>query len=176
MEWKGSVHIDAPAAEVYRYLADFSQQPDWDHAVAKTEQVAAGDAQGVGAKWRTNERLDSLQSDRNRKPLLRTGSVGVTVREVRELTPNERVAWHAYPIPRMGITADCAFTLTPVDGGTRVEETVQINTLSVMEAVGKFVFRGLDAKQQAQWEANLLNLKHQVERRVGAAVPAAAAV
>ncbi len=154
--WQGSVFINAPVSEVYGYLADFSRHSEWDESATRLEQVEQGDANGVGAKWRAYEKLDAFQADRDRKPLLQLhGNVGVAVREVRELVPNTRVAWHTYPVPRLGITADCAFGLEEENGGTKLTETVQINVLGVMESLGKFVFRNLDAKQTAQWEGNL---------------------
>jgi hypothetical protein len=169
--WQGEVHIDAPVSEVYRFLADFSRHNEWDSSVTRLELVEKGDANGIGDHWRAYEKLDTLQSDRGRKPLLQLhGNVGVAVREVRELVPNKRVAWHTYPVPRMGITADCSFDLEEENGGTKLTETVQINALSVLESFGKFVFKSLDAKQTAQWEQNLQAVRQAVE----AATPAAA--
>ena len=163
-QWQGTVHIDAPVSEVYRYLADFAHHPEWDQSVSRIQQVEKGDANGVGAQWRSYELLDSLQSDRGRKPLLHLqGSVGVAIREVRELVPNQRIAWHSYPIPRMGVTSDCAFELEEEDGGTKLTETVQINAPSILDSFGKFVFRSLDAKLTAQWEANLQAVRHHFE-------------
>ena len=126
-QWQGTVFIDAPVSEVYRFLADFAHHAEWDFAATRLEQVEAGDARGVGAEWRTYEKLDSLQSDRGGKSLLHLGgAVGVTVREVRELEPNKRIAWHTYPIPRMGVTADCAFDL----GGRRLKlDSLWVNLL-----------------------------------------------
>ena len=168
--WQGTVFINAPVSDVYRYLADFSRHSEWDSSATRLEQVEQGDAHGIGAKWRAYEKLDSYQADRARKPLLQLhGNVGVAVREVRELVPNQRVAWHTYPIPRMGLTADCAFDLEEENGGTKLVETVRINALGVMESLGKFVFRSLDAKQTAQWDANLEAIRANCE---GSAVPA----
>lgn len=155
-QWQGTVSINAPVSEVYRFLADFSRHAEWDHSAAQVEQLEGGDANGIGAKWRIHEKLDSLKGNPERNSLLHLdGSVGVTVRQVRELVPNQRVAWHTYPIPRMGITADCAFELVEENGGTKLTETVQVNVLGVLDSLGKFVFRSLDAKQTAQWTANL---------------------
>jgi len=163
--WQGSVHVSAPVEEVYAYLADFTNQADWDETVTKVEQAEPGDVNGVGAKWKSYERLDSLQSDKGRKSHSNLArNAGLAMREVRELTPHQRVAWHSYTMPRMGVTADCAFELTPDAGGTTVSFTVQFNMLAVIESVTKFVFKGLDAKQQAQWQASLENVKTQVER------------
>jgi hypothetical protein len=175
-KWQGEVHIDAPVSEVYRYLADFSRHCEWDQSATRLEQVERGDAEGIGAQWRSYEKLDSLQSDQGRKPLLQLhGNVGVAVREVRELVPNQRIAWHTYPVPRMGVTADCAFDLVEENGGCKLTETVQINAPSVMESLGKFVFKSLDAKQAAQWEANLQAIRQAVETGATAKPPMAAA-
>jgi hypothetical protein len=175
-QWQGTVFVNAPVSEVYRFLADFSRHSEWDQTATRLEQVEKGDANGIGAQWRSYEKLDTLQSDRGRKPLLHVhGSVGVAVREVRELAPDKRIAWHSYPVPRMGVTADCAFDLEEENGGTRVTETVQINAPGVMESFGKFVFRSLDAKLTAQWESNLQGIRHHFEPATVEA-PAVAAV
>ena len=169
-QWQGTVSINAPVSEVYRFLADFSRHAEWDQSATRLEQVESGDVNGVGAKWRTYEKLDSLKGNPDRKSLLHLdGSLGVTVRQVRELVPNKRIAWHTYPIPRMGITADCAFELEEENGGTKLTETVQINVLGVLDSVGKFVIRNLDAKQTAQWSENLEAIRAIVE---GQSVPA----
>jgi len=174
--WQGTVHIDAPVSEVYRYLADFARHCEWDQSATRLEQVEKGDVNGIGAQWRSYERLDSLQADRGRKPILHIhGSVGVAVREVREMVPDKRIAWHSYPVPRMGVTADCAFDLEEENGGTKLTETVQINAPGVMESFGKFVLRSLDAKTTSQWESNLENIKHHFEPATVVA-PAAVAV
>ena len=173
-QWQGSVHINAPVSEVYRYLADFARHSEWDHSATRLEQVEKGDANGIGAQWRSYEKLDSLQSDKGRKPLLQLhGNVGVAVREVRELVPNKRIAWHSYPVPRMGVTADVAFDLVEENDGTKLSQTVQINAPGVMESFGKFVFRNLDAKQSAQWESNLQAVRHALEGKTAPAPDAA---
>jgi hypothetical protein len=174
--WQGTVYIDAPVSEVYRFLSDFARHAEWDQSATRLEQVEKGDANGIGAQWRSYEKLDSLQSDRGRKPILHIhGSVGVAVREIRELVPDKRIAWHSYPVPRMGVTSDCSFDLEEENGGTKLTETVQINAPGVMESFGKFVFRSLDAKLTAQWEGNLQNIKAHFEPATVVA-PAAVAV
>jgi len=162
--WKGSVVVAAPAAEVYAYLADFARHPEWDQTTQKVELSEAGDATGVGAKWKAYEALDSLQSDRERKPVFDlAGKVGLTVRQVKELTPDRRVAWHGYPIPRMGTTGDYAFSIEATPDGTAVTFEVSLNTPPVVDAIAKKVFSSMEGKQHEQWTQSLERLKARCE-------------
>ena len=173
-EWKGTVHVDAPVAEVYDYLADFSRLPEWDETVTKVKVEDDGEADGTGAKWRTYERLSSLKSDRDRKPVFDLeNNVGVAMREVRELVPGQRVAWHSYMMPRIGITSDCRFELTGGPNGTEVTFFVKMNVISVIDTLAKKVFRSLEDKQEGQWQRSLEAIKTRLEAPVGQPVGAA---
>ena len=59
--------------EISAYFADFPRQPEWDETVTKTELLEPSDEAGIGARWKTFERLDSLQSDQGRTPRLHNG-------------------------------------------------------------------------------------------------------
>ncbi|MEJ7762409.1 MAG: SRPBCC family protein [Thermomicrobiales bacterium] len=170
-EWKSTVHIDAPAAEVYDFLADFSHIPEWDETVTKVEAVEEGEVDGTGAKWKTFERLGSLKSDRDRKPVFDLeNNVGIAMREVRELVPGQRVAWHSYMMPRIGVTSDCRFELEGGPRGTEVTLFIQLNVLSMLDTMVKKVFRSLEDKQEGQWQRSLVAVKSHLEAPVGAAV------
>ena len=167
-EWTGSVHVAAPVEQVYAYLADFTRHAEWDEA---TERVEHLEGEGVGAKYRAYERLDSLMRVGDGEGVFKN-QAGVAHREVTSLVPHSHIEWHTYPVPRLGISADCAFDLAAEGSGTKVTQTVRINTPSVVDALEKVVFRNMDAKQQAQWTKNLENLKAAVERDAPVREPA----
>jgi uncharacterized membrane protein len=168
-EWTGSVRINAPVEAVYAYLADFANQPEWDTTTVRIEQVKPGDATGVGAEYRAYERLDWLSRSGDNKSE-KSHQAGVSDREVRELVPNRRVAWHSHAVPRMGVTMDYAFELVADGDDTELTETVRLNSPGVMDALQKVVLPKLDDKQRALWRADLERIKHQVEKLAPVAV------
>ena len=170
-QWKGSVVVAAPAAEVDAYLADFARHPEWDQTTQKVELSEPGDANGVDAKWKAYEALDSFQSDRHREPFFDlVGKVGLTMRQAKELTPDRRVAWHAHPMPRMGVTADDAFTIEATPDGSAVTFEVTMNTPPVVDTIARKVFYGMEGTQHEQWTQSLERRK---ARREHAAEPVA---
>jgi len=162
-QWTGSVWIDAPVEEVFAYLADFTRHPEWDEATKRVEQTESGDAAGVGNEYKAYEALNSVSSFGGRDALLKD-QAGLAKRKVTAMVPGQRIAWHSYPLPRMGVSADCAFTFETENGGARLTQSVEINSLPGADAVIGFVFRSLDDKQRAQWNANLNRLKEAAER------------
>jgi uncharacterized membrane protein len=160
-EWTGSVRINAPVEAVYAYLADFARLPEWDAATMRVERKKAGDASGVGAAYRVYEHLKLPGKDK----------AGLAEREVRELVPNRRIAWHAHPVPRMGVSLDCAFEFERDGDGTRLTETVQVNMPAIVDKMQHAVFRSLDDQQRAQWQENLARIKANVEQGAPAAAP-----
>ncbi len=160
---KGSVRIGAPVDEVFAYLADFKRHAEWDESTAVVEQLEAGDAHGVGAKFKVQEHLQTLCSDANARSIMRP-SVGLVGWEVREVVPGNRIAWHAYSIPRFGVTADFAFTFAPDGDGTMLTESVEIHVPALLDAAARKVFKRLDDKQTAQWRRNLDNIQRKVKR------------
>jgi uncharacterized membrane protein len=162
-QWTGSVWIGAPVEEVYAYLADFTRHAEWDEATVRVEATAPGDAAGVGAEYKAYEALNTVVKLGDREGFLKD-QAGLAKRQVTALVPGERIAWHSHPIPRMGTSADCTFAFAAENDGTRLTQSVEIKTLPGMDAITGFVFRTLDDKQRAQWEANLVRLKQAVER------------
>src|SRR5688572_5121223 len=109
-EWQESIAIAAAPEAVYRYLADFPRHCEWAQTLERLELTGAGDARGVGARYRAIER-QALQSDRGpRQPIAARGGLrSRTGCEVRELIPGRRIAWHAHTLPRSGLRADLSF-------------------------------------------------------------------
>jgi len=159
-DWQGTIHINAPVEQVYRYLADFPRHCEWAQTLDRMEQVHPGNSIGVGARYKTFER-QAFQADRKPKTPLTKGMRGTTLCEVRELIPNRRIAWKAHPLPwAMGTQAQLAFELKPAaEGGTTLTQTIHMQIPGlVMAIMGRLAGAG-PGKAQAQWEASLQNIK-----------------
>jgi uncharacterized membrane protein len=167
--WTGSVEIAAPVERVYAYLADFPRHCEWAQTLERMEQKKAGDAAGVGATYLTFER-QAFQADRPpRGPLPAKAFKGKTLAEVREKSPNRRLAWHSHPVPRMGVWADIAFDVAPDGhGGTRLTQTIAMHQAWLpLQLFARLAFKttpaAMEAKAQAQWQASLNNIKALLE-------------
>ncbi|MHB8646225.1 MAG: SRPBCC family protein [Thermomicrobiales bacterium] len=174
-DWQGSIHVDAPVEEVYRYLADFPKHCEWAQTLERMEETKPGDSTGIGRTYRTTER-QAFQSDRAPREELNKGFKGTTMCEVRDLVPNQRIAWHSYALPKMGISADLAFELTPKAGGTTVKQQITMHQPAApMWLFRKFVFKmsaeEMETRALAQWQASLANIKAILEEKKEGASP-----
>jgi hypothetical protein len=172
IEWQGTLTVAAPVEWVYGYLADFPRHREWAQSVVELAEVHPGDGAGVGRRYRTAER-QQWQHDRGPRQPLTTGTKGTTMCEVRELTPNRRIAWHAWvPIPGIHHTGDFAFDLAPAAGGsTNLTQAVRLHDTGLAILVTRLVFKQTPAKARAQWAASLNNIKAILEGD-GLALPA----
>lgn len=168
--WQGSVEINAPVERVYAYLADFPKHCEWAQTLERMEFRNPGNAAGIGAVYRTYEK-QAFQTDRPPRGAMPAKAFnGVTECEITELRPSSRIAWKAHPAPvGMGIHAEMAFDLAPLDGGrTRVTQTIAMHQPWLMlQLFSRLVFKtnpaGMEAKAQAQWQASLDNVKAVLE-------------
>lgn len=81
--WESEVHIDidAPAADVYSYLADFPRHREWSSAnMTELKQLTPGPV-GVGSEFEAAETAPSRI---------------VTYSRITALEPNRRIAWHSW--------------------------------------------------------------------------------
>jgi uncharacterized protein YndB with AHSA1/START domain len=159
--WQGSVKINSPVEQVYRYLADFPRHCEWAQTLERMELIQAGDNSGIGARYLTTER-QAMQADRKPYAPLTRGMRVKTMCEVRELTPNRHIAWHAHTVPQaMGLYADLAFDLAATaDGGTLLTQHYRFHQPAPIVFMFKLMCgRDLDQKGHAQWEASLRNIK-----------------
>jgi uncharacterized protein YndB with AHSA1/START domain len=168
--WEGHMQINAPIEQVYRYLADFPRHCEWAQTVERLELVRPGDSAGIGAQYLTTER-QTMQADRKPRAPLTEGEPDQTFCEVRELTPNQRIAWRAHLLPDAEPSADLDFELgLAKDGGTLLTQHQRILVPDPMlsELQGMF---GSDVveKVYAQWEAGLRNIKAILEEERGSA-------
>lgn len=159
--WEHSVLIDAPVDQVFTQVADFNRHVDWDHFTRKVELSKSGDARGVGAEWKVYEKLGLFSLGESRpEPKNLTG---LAKRLVREVSPNQRVAWHTHPIPNVGISADISYDFASEGNKTRVTFTSVVAVPGMMETVGRLVLRNLDTRQHNQWQEAVERLKEVAE-------------
>lgn len=103
--WKNEVHvdIDAPAAEVYRYLADFPRHREWSSArMSELKQLTPG-LVGVGSEFEAAET----------KP-----NKIVSYSRVTALEPGRAIAWHSWFGKLMAV--DWEFELSEAAGITHL--------------------------------------------------------
>lgn len=103
--WESEVHvdIDAPAADVYRYLADFPRHREWSSARMSELKALKPGAVGVGSEFAAAETVPAKV---------------VTYSRITALEPNRRIAWHAWFGKQMA--ADWEFQLTSLGEVTRL--------------------------------------------------------
>jgi hypothetical protein len=119
-----------------------------------------GDPSGVGAQYLTSER-QAFQADRLPRAPITKGMRAKTLCEVRELSPNQRISWHAHPTPiKMGTHADIMIELAPEgEGHTRLTQTILMHQPELLFAFFHR-FKGVTPeKAYAQWQASLNNVK-----------------
>lgn len=169
--WEGSVHIDAPADEVWAYVSDFNRHPEWDRFTKEISLAKTGDNLGVGSEWKVKEPLGMLKSEGNKNWL--EHGVAPAKREVRHVVPGQKIVWHTQPVPKVGVSAEFTLELIPENGGTLVRQLVELHVPGVMDIVGRVLVPKRDKLQQDAWQKNLDQLKCVVE---GAGVRQAVAV
>ena len=97
------VDIDAPAADVYRYLADFPRHREWSSARMSELKALMPGAVGVGSEFEAAETVPAKV---------------VTYSRITALEPNRRIAWHSWFGKQMA--ADWEFELTENGGATHL--------------------------------------------------------
>jgi uncharacterized membrane protein len=172
--WEGSVHVDAPAEEVWAYVADFNRHPEWDGFTKEISLAKAGDELGVGSEWKVREPLGMLKSDGN-KNWLEHGAAPAR-REVRHVIAGKKIVWHTHPVPKVGVNAEVTFEVIPDGSGTLVRQSIELHVPGVMDVVGRVLAPKRDKLLQAAWQKNLDHLKSVAEGTANGQAVAAAAV
>lgn len=171
--WEHSVVVEAPVDQVFNLVADVNRHPEWDKFTKRVELVKAGQPDGVGAEWKIYEQLGLFAlGDLKPGPNHLTG---LAKRVVREVVPNERVAWYTHAVPHVGVSADMSYDFAAEGDVTRVTFRAVVSVPGVLERVGRVISRNLDDRQQGQWRASLESLKEQAEQAYAASARVAAA-
>jgi uncharacterized protein YndB with AHSA1/START domain len=103
--WTSEVRIDieAPAEDVYRYLADFARHREWSSAtITELRQLTPGPV-GVGTEFEAAETRPSKV---------------VTYSRITALEPSHRIAWHSWFKKLM--SADWEFEIIATGAGSRL--------------------------------------------------------
>jgi uncharacterized membrane protein len=160
VNWQGTILIDIPVEQAYRYLADLPRHAEWAQSVERLDLTRAGDDSGVGAVYRSAERQD-WQTDRAPRAPLTRGVAGATMCEMVELIPNRRIAWRSWaPVPGVKHEGTYAFDLaSDGNGGTRLTQSAALEDNWLGDIVSRLVFKTTPEKARAQWQASLGNIK-----------------
>jgi uncharacterized membrane protein len=151
LQWENSIEVSIPVEQVYAYLADFSKHREWARSLERMELLRQGDSHGVGTRYMTHERIEF-------KPGGKASSTR-TICEVRELVPDQRIAWHAHPVPRVG-SAELCFDLTPTEqGGTRITQTVKEYYPAPVALMMRVLWNVTEEGIRKQLDAGLQTLK-----------------
>ena len=116
IHWEKTVQTSCPREQVYAYLSDFSRHREWSRTLERMQRIAEGDANGIGARYLTHERLEFGPTS-GWKRHLNVMKTARTQCEVRDLQPGERIEWHARPVPSLGGWANLTLDFQDLDGG-----------------------------------------------------------
>jgi uncharacterized protein YndB with AHSA1/START domain len=140
-----SITIARPVEDVFAVLTDPTQSPRWSANAIEAELITSGPP-GVGSRRRA----------------VAKGPFGGTmenVMEVTELEPNRKVALKLISAP-WGGTGRTWYTFTPVEGGTRVDWTWEIEPAGLWKPFGSRPFMALFGRR---FQRDLDNLKMMME-------------
>lgn len=155
LHWQNTIDVPIPVEQAYETLSDFPRHAEWARSIERMEQVRVGDTSGVGARYITHERIEFPPRNGGKAKV----SSMRTLCEVRELVPNQRIAWHAHPLPRSG-SAELSFDLTPSpQGGTRITQTVQEYYPLPVELMIRLLYNVTEDGIRQQLDRGLLALK-----------------
>ncbi len=101
-----SIEIDAPVADVYRYLADFPRHPEWSSAALTDLKILTPEPISVGTEFETVDHVPSKQVTRSR---------------ITALEPNRRIAWHSMGLRGL-LPVDWEFLLSDHEGRTQLAQ------------------------------------------------------
>jgi carbon monoxide dehydrogenase subunit G len=141
MEFENTVTIQRRPEDVFAYLADFSNVPEWNYAIVETRKVSSGPVD-VGTSYEQTRSIPKHSQE----------SFVVT-----EYRPNERLAIDGDLGPFKGTLS---YELEPSGGGTRLRNTAVLEGKGMIRLSGGLMGgRIKDAVAQ-----NLATLKEILER------------
>lgn len=124
-----SVVIEAPAGEVYDYIADFRRHTEWNYQPQEITKVTEGPV-GVGTVFHTKEEYPKglpWFMEKVMMPIFTRllGTKDYTAAEITAMEPGRRLAWTSWqPIRggRRAIEVHWEIELEPENGATRVTQ------------------------------------------------------
>jgi len=142
LQFENVVVIDRPVEEVFAYLADFSNVPEWNYAIEETRQVSPGPV-GVGAEYRQTRSLPRPSEE---------------TFVVTEYEPNQKLAIEGGLGPFFGTLS---YELQSSAWGTEVRNAADLEGQGVMKVAGGL----LGGRIREAVGQNLQKLKQLLESR-----------
>ena len=133
---KKSILVHAPAAEVYNYLIDYNNQPDW---IPSTVEVWHGSGTGVGQRFKWKYKMAGV--------LIEGESI------VTEVIQDKRLGFQT----KGAVASDWLLLLEEKDGGTEVE--LHIEYTIPVPVLGKVAEKIVLKRNEKEADLAMENLK-----------------
>jgi uncharacterized protein YndB with AHSA1/START domain len=131
LESRGDVVIDRPIEEVFDYLADMRNEPEWLPGAADVRSTSDGPVGPDSTFEGTYARAGRVRC---------------------RITDHERPARLTIHGEASGMAFDDTIALTPVDGGTRLEAVMRTAPKGLFKLVAPVMGRVIDKQFQSNWE------------------------
>lgn len=141
IDFTNTVVVDRPVNDVYDYLSDLERVPDWNWAIASTQQVTPGPVR-VGSRYRQARTVPQPATE---------------MLEVVELEPNRSIGIEG---TLAGLPARLRYDLEPVGQATVVRNRVRLVVRGALELAAPILSRRISGAVAS----NLNDLKTQLER------------
>ncbi|HEX2153752.1 MAG TPA: SRPBCC family protein [Acidimicrobiia bacterium] len=142
MQFLNAVDIERPIEEVFAYLADFENIPDWNYAIVETQKTSEGPV-GIGSTYRQVRSLPSRSEE---------------TFEVTDYRSHQSLTISGTMGPFIG---DLKYRLESTARGTRVTNEVDLQPRGMVGLVGQLA--GSRVKEAVA--TNLNELKRILESR-----------
>lgn len=141
MKFTNTITIERPPTTVFAYLANLENLPQWNYALAETQQLTPGPP-GVGTRYRQIRTI----------PVHTEESL-----EIVELTPNRQLTVQG---TLNSLPAILTYTLDAADGTTTLTNTVDIHPSRPLSLLAPIALR----RVKSAVAANLAVLKQLLEQ------------
>ena len=141
IEFTNTVVVDRPASEVYDYLSDLENVPDWNWAISRTEKLTPGPPR-VGTRYRQTRTVPRPATE---------------ALEISGLEPDRVVEIQG---TLAGMPARLRYTLKESGPETEITNTVHLVVRGVLQLAAPALGRRIDRAVVS----NLRDLKKELER------------
>ena len=142
MHFTNSITIDRPPGDVFAFVADLENVPEWNYAIIATRKVSDGPV-SVGTAYRQVRSLPSRSEE---------------TLQVAEMLPDRRFVVQGQIGPFVG---SLAYDVEDIGGRTRLTNTVDLEGRGLMKHAGPVA----SARVRDAVSANLGTLKQLLEAR-----------
>jgi uncharacterized membrane protein len=146
MRFVNEVEIGRPVEDVFAYLADFENVPEWNYAIERTTKVSEGPV-AVGTTYRQIRNIPRRSEE----------SFSVTAFE-----PDRRLAIRGTLGP---FDSELQYRLEPIGQRTQVINEVELTPRGILGMVGRLA----SSRVKEAVASNLRELKRLLETRAGGA-------